>query len=371
MEQIHFGNSATRDDMNEIRTVITNFLGEKRTISEHVTNAKEYFAILAESEATMIEMSLDSNDNMYGWSLFVRLYFGLLWFTFLLGNRDHAKLTTTVEQRQLRQSKSFACLNDIFIPTSLLQVLKRETCPIYDGRLQITTYPYVRSGINISPIKQSLNGHPNVRYIRMTRYYSQIPAVRIMNNYLALFQRRKASLYTRENQTSLIIKFLFNGTFDGEEIIFVPTQTDQQVLNLVFSNPIFCETVHCSAKQLANSLDSINPGFFPAPIKLNENNVTSTNNDDSLWLEPMPAHVPYLTECFKAFSCQTSKIENTQISWNDLKSDPMNLEDINTMRKASIANLPLPRWTANPSLWLRTLLSSPENPHFKDECLIL
>jgi hypothetical protein len=371
MEQIHFGNSFARDSNDGIRNVITNTFGETRTISEHVTNAKEYFAILAEAEATMIEMSLDSNDTVYGWSLFVRLYFGMLWFTFLIGNRDNAKLTTLLEQRQLRQSKSFVSLNDIFIPYNLLQVLKRETCPIFDGRLQITTYPYVRSGIYISSIKQSPNGQTNVKYIQLTRHYVHTPAVRIMNNYLALFQRRKTSLYPRESQKSLILKFLITGTFNSEELVFLSHKTESQVLDEVFQNPIFSETVHCSAQQLATSLDAIDPALFPAPIMPNDSNANANDNVDSLWLEPMPAHVPYLIECFKIFTNQTSKIKNSKLSQNDLQSNSMNMEDITNQRTASVADLPLPRWTANPSLWLRTLLSSSDNPYFRDECKIL
>jgi hypothetical protein len=271
------------------RNTVTNQFGKVKRYTEHASESADILTALATSEQNELEL-LDSKDKRsLAWAFHSRIFVSILCHLAQLAIRFSDQVLTKDEFKHYNQFAQSDLFRKFLLPTN---VVHHFICRIY--RIQtptrsILSYPYIRSGLFISPVIQDNSSTGPFRKVWVSNNFKYIPSVRIAMNFIYLHKHRRELLHETTNKEELIIKHLLIGYNCDETLVVYKRDDSFTLLETLLKNIVFEHRLgNATPKQVSDSLDALEYTFEPKEISPDSTFDEEDSHDHNAWIEPLP-----------------------------------------------------------------------------------
>jgi len=271
------------------RNTITNFDGKVTRYTEHTSDIADVITSLAASEQDELE-PLDSKDiRSLAWAFHSRIFVSVLVHLAQIAIRLSDKVLTEAELKHFQPFARANLLRKFRLPVTVIKTLYSRIHRIPVPMRSFFSYPYIRSGLFISPFIQRNSSNGPFREIWVSSDYTRIPSVRVATNFIYLHRNRRNLLTETPHMAELITKFLLVGYHCDEALVIHKRPGSPAILDLLLQNVIFNHRLGSSTpKQVSDSLDAIDYIFEPKGIVPQALQAESISHDHNAWIEPLP-----------------------------------------------------------------------------------
>jgi hypothetical protein len=271
------------------RDTVTNQFGKVKRYTEHASETADIITALATSEQNELE-SLDSKDKRsLAWAFHSRIFVSILCHLAQLAIRFSDQILTEDEFNHYKQFAQSNLFRKFPLPTNVAHFFTSRIYRIQTPTRSILSYPYVRSGLFISPVIQDNSSTGPFREIWVSNNFKYIPSVRIAMNFIYLHKHRRELLSGTTNKEELVIKYLLLGYQCDETLVVYKRDDSFSFLELLFKNIVFNHRLgNATPKQVSDSLDALDYTFQPKGISPDSSHDEEGSHDHNAWIEPLP-----------------------------------------------------------------------------------
>lgn len=253
--------------------------------SEYIPNVLSLIRAITSLEGITMVQVHGTSQQKFAWIQIGRTYFYSILHMTWLQLRHNFGATTETETDILHLVDNLSKLDTSVLPDSIASEIMRITIPAFLRRNQVTYFPCVRSGLLLSELFTASATGNRTRHVQITTEYKQIPSVRISQNMTWLLCNRH-SIPTDRSITNSVLCALLNGSFEPTDFIINDgVLNEEQLFNLLCTNPVLAIPPRCQPQTYARAFDYIDADNLSRPVNSRDNEPIIEGLSPA-WLEP-------------------------------------------------------------------------------------